>query len=323
MAGQLSMDSHWDHYTLADDSLGKINIHVARSENTGKKPLILYLEGSGSRPLFYIRGDGKLGTGTTLNAEDYANDYYVALISKPGIPFIDTLKYSPSGRAYYPTNDRYTKSYSLYWRAGAGSRAIDYLISKLPVDTTRIIVMGHSEGAQVAPAVAVLNGHVTHLIMMMGNALNQLYDFLVEARLQVEKGEITATQGQITVDSLYSEYEKIYKNPGSTSDYWFGETNYKWSSFTLQTPLEHMLKLDIPIFYIAGGRDENQTIIDMDYARLEFMRRGKTNLTYKVYPTLDHFFQESTNVKGKTEWVDHISEVHRTAIEWAEDTESR
>ena len=78
-----------------------------------------------------------------------------------------------------------------------------------------------------------------------------------------------------------------------------------------------MLKLTIPILYIAGGKDNNQTILNMDYAKLEFLRKGKNNLTYKVYPNCNHYFQESfTTDVGKNIKTDKIDEVHQFALEW-------
>jgi pimeloyl-ACP methyl ester carboxylesterase len=77
-----------------------------------------------------------------------------------------------------------------------------------------------------------------------------------------------------------------------------------------------MLRLSIPILYIAGGRDNNQTIMSMDYAKLEFLRQGKSNLTYRVYPDCNHYLQEEKTVDGVIKKSDRIDEVHQFAIEW-------
>ena len=135
---------------------------------------------------------------------------------------------------------------------------------------------------------------------MMGNALNHLYDFILMERVSAFMGEKSNEAAQANIDSLYTEYEKIYKNPTSTSKEWFGETYYKWSTFSLTSPLENMLKLDIPILYVAGGEDRH-SILNMDYAKLEFLRKGKNNLTYKVFPNCDHFFLETKTDEYKME----------------------
>ncbi len=230
--------------------------------------------------------------------------------------FSDAIWYAPNGRRYYPETTDFYERYSLDWRAQAASEAINYLVKNIAVDTDKIIVIGYSEGSQVTPAVAVLNKKVTHVVCMVGNSLNHLYDFLLDARTEVERGELTASEGQKTIDSLYQEYEKIYADPLSTSKFWYGSTYKKWSSFSKSTPLENMLLLTIPILYIGGGQDRNQTVMDMDYARLEFLRKGKTNLTYHVYPDSNHFFQESYEEEGQTKWRDRVDEVHAFAVDW-------
>ena len=311
-------ESLFVHYQLETPSLGKVTIHVTKALNsTSERPLLLYLDGSGNMPIFYKKKSGKYSTSVPLDVKRYINDYYVVLISKPGIPLSDSLRYTETGQGYYPTNPQYNSLYSLEWRAESASQTIDLLLQKLPIDKSRIIVMGYSEGSQVAPRVAVLNKRVTHVACFVGNALNHFYDFLLAARLRVEKNEITPEQGQKIVDSLYAQYEAIYKSPTDTTRRWYGATYQKWASFCKTVPLESMLTLDIPILYVAGGRDRNQTILDMDYAKLEFIRKGKTNLTYKVYPNCDHFLQEERTINGNNEKVDRLDEAQQFALDWA------
>ncbi len=308
---------NWKTESILSKENGIINYHVYKNEIDKIKPVLLFLDGSGNFPLYFLKSNGKYSTSTTLNFKKLSNSFHIALISKPGIPFVDTIKLTESERKYYPTSDTYKKYYSLNWRVNAGDLVINDILKKFKTDTSKIIVWGHSEGSQVAPAIAVKNSKVTHVISMMGNSLNQLYDFIINERISAEKGKITNRQAQSNIDSLFIEYEKIYKDPESITKEWFGETYYKWSSFTLTSPIENMLKLDIPILYVAGGADNNQNIINMDYARLEFLRKGKTNLTYKVFPNYDHYFLETKkDSSGKSEWIDHLDEVNQFSINW-------
>ena len=316
VCGQNGTNELFQHYTLNRPKLKSFDIHVTKSDSKIKRPLLVYLDGSGNFPLYYTTKSGRTNSSVPLNIRQYAKDYYVVVISKPGIPFKDSLRYSGSGRGYYPGNDTFTQFYSLGWRAETASETIDYLVKKLPIDTRKVIVMGYSEGSQVAPRVAVLNKKVTHVVCLVGNALNQLYDFTLAARLKAEQKQISPTESQRIVDSLYTEYAKIYQSPRAVSQTWYGATYLKWSSFSRTTPLENMLKLSIPILYIAGGRDNNQTIMSMDYAKLEFLRQGKPNLTYRVYPDCNHYFQEEKTVAGTTTKTDRIDEVHQFAVDW-------
>ncbi|MCK0108760.1 alpha/beta hydrolase [Flavobacteriaceae bacterium S0825] len=307
---------NWKTISINDNNLGKIDYHVYKNKISDKKPLIVYLQGSKNFPLYSPNSNGRYSTSTTLGFKSISNDYHIVLISKPNTPFVDSIKVTPSGRKYYPLNEEYREKYGLDWRANSADKVINDALKKLNVDSSTVIVWGHSEGSQVAPAVAIKNKNVTHVISMMGNSLNHLYDFILMERVSALNGEKSNEEAQSNIDSLYAEYEKIYNDPKSTTKEWFGETYYKWSSFTLNSPIENMLKLDIPILYVAGGNDHH-SILNMDYAKLEFLRKGKDNLTYKVFPNCDHFFMETkTDGSGKKEWIDHLDEVNGFALKW-------
>lgn len=308
--------NNWKTKSIQSSNLGEIQYHIYNNKINSRKPLIIYLEGSRNFPLYWLNPNGRYSTSTTLNFNSISNDYHVVLISKPNTPFVDSIQIASSGRKYYPLNDEYRKHYSLDWRVNSANLVIDEVFQKLNIDSSRVIVWGHSEGAQVAPAVAVKNKKVTHVVAMMGNSLNHLYDFILMERVSALNGEQSNEEAQSNIDSLYIEFEKIYNDPLSTEKEWFGETYYKWSSFTLNSPLENMLQLDIPILYVAGGNDRH-SILNMDYAKLEFLRKGKHNLTYKVFPNCDHFFMETqTDESGKKEWIDHLNEVNGFTLKW-------
>lgn len=307
---------NWKTISISDKELGQVNYHVYKNKIDSHKPLIVYLQGSGNFPLYWLNPNGKYSTSTTLDFKSISNAYHIVLISKPNTPFVDRIEIAASGRKQYPVNDEYREKYSLDWRVDSADKVIVDALQELDVDSTRVIVWGHSEGSQVAPAVAVKNKEVTHVVSMMGNSLNHLYDFILMERMAALNGEKSNEEAQKNIESLYAEFEKIYEDPKSTTKEWFGETYYKWSSFTLTSPLENMLQLDIPILYIAGGTDRH-CILNMDYANLEFMRKGKDNLTYKVFPNCDHYFMEATSDEsGKTEWKDHLDEVNEFVLEW-------
>lgn len=311
-----AITNSWKTLSINDNQLGKIDYHVYKHKIDAHKPLIVYLQGSTNFPLYWLNPNGRYSSGITLDLHSISNDYHIVLISKPNTPLVDSISVSPSGRKYYPMQEGYREKYSLDCRANSADKVIKDALKILNVDSSKIIVWGHSEGSQVAPAVAVRNENVSHVIAMMGNSLNHLYDFILHERVSAFNGDQSNEKAQSNIDSLYAEFEKIYKDPTSTTKEWFGESYYKWSSFSLTSPLENMLKLDLPILYIAGGEDRH-SILNMDYAKLEFLRKGKDNLTYKVFPNCDHFFMETkTDQSGKKEWIDHLDEVNGFALEW-------
>jgi pimeloyl-ACP methyl ester carboxylesterase len=250
----------------------------------------------------------------TLNYDSLAAWYHIVFISKPGVPLVDSV-FVPSldSPIDYTTPSEYTKKLSAEWRAQAASLVLDFLTAKLPIDKKKIVVMGYSEGAQVAPHVAVLNKKVTHVICLVGNGLNQFYDFIIQERLRAVRGEVTEDQAQQNIDTLLGYFRDIYAEPSSTDKQWAGHSYQRWASFCMIDPLDYLLQLNIPVYLVKGTADENTQILSTDYVALEFLRRGKHNLTYKTYTGCNHFFQRMNN-DGKPE--DKMDEVIGEAMGW-------
>ena len=99
----------FNHYTIENKDLGSVNYYVTSNKIDQEKPILLYLDGSGSLPLFQ---QIKKGYGSTV-AIDYkglSEKYHVILISKPGVPFIDKVKMNYElGYPEYDEPEEYTK----------------------------------------------------------------------------------------------------------------------------------------------------------------------------------------------------------------------
>ncbi len=307
------------HYVVADKKLGTINCYVTDKGIDKEKPLLLYLDGSGDRPLFRFKIDSArksniMYSTITFNYDSLAALYHVVFISKPGVKFADSVFVSSlDSNVETNTPAEYTTRLSAGWRAEAASAVLDFLPGVLKVDARKVVVMGYSEGSQVAPHVAVLNKKVTHVVLFSGNGINQLYDFIIQERLRAGRGEISHEEAQINIDELMSTFSNIFKHPLSTDSFWAGHTYLRWSSFCNTDPMDYMLQLKIPIYLAMGTADENTQVLSTDYLALEFLRRGKNNLIYKSYPSCNHFFQK---IIKNAPPEDHLDEVTNEMFEW-------
>lgn len=303
-------------YSINDNQLGKINFYVTKKDIKKKKPLLVLLDGSGHLPLYsLIKKDdnsSEIYENTSSNYQKLANTFHVVLISKPGTPFLDSLNVNSPQKflELYKPSKEYTKQLSLDWRVNSASKIIDFLTNKIKISKNEIIAIGYSEGGQVVPKLALKNKKITKIISIVGSGLNQFNDFITAERLKAEKGQITSDSAQTKIDYLYTKFEGIYKNPNATDKFWEGHTYKRWASFCKDIPLENMLKLDIPILLIAGGKDKNSPITGIDYVKLEFSRTNKDNLTYKVYPNCDHWFNDQELHKNR------LSEMMRYVLKW-------
>jgi pimeloyl-ACP methyl ester carboxylesterase len=306
-----------------DKQLGHFSYYLATKNLQQEKPVLLFLEGSGCFPLLRIINDGQncciyINT-ISIDIDSLANYYHVILVNKPGVPLIDSMNvntYENLNLNGIPCAETYTQKISFEWRTRAASIALTKALKEVKANRKKVIVMGNSEGGQVAPAVAASNKAVTHCINICGSGINQFYTPIIKTRLKARQGIISYEEAERQVDSLFAMYADIYKNKDATDKSWYGQTYQRWSSFTLNPPLEYYRKLSIPTYIAIGAKDENGDVLSADYIKLEFLRLGKNNLTYKVYPNYDHFFNE---IAGKKK-IAHSREAYDTALQWAADT---
>jgi hypothetical protein len=253
--------------------------------------VLLYLDGSGAGPIFSnVQGtDGSWRMYSTIPFphRKLGCRYHVVLLGKPGLGLVDSVRGRAEDRIPPP---EYTRRLSAGWRTLAASRAIDLVLSGYPCDRSRVAVLGYSEGAQVAPRVAVVNPRVTHVMAIAGDALNQFYDLIIDQRMAAERGDITHAQAQAAVDSLFLDFARIHADPTSTTGEWYGHSHLRWSSFTSPPTIAYFTRLDIPIYFVQGTMDSNSNVLGNDYLRLEFLRLGKKNLTHVNLPGCDHHF---------------------------------
>lgn len=273
---------------VESNDLGDVNYYITPSADDKSNPLLVYLDGSGAFPLFQKVSQG-IGSTVVLNYNELAANYRVVLISKPGIPFMDEVGADENGFPVYEAPKEYHQRLSLDWRLNATLAVLNDLVSDSLANTNEVVLFGFSEGAQVAPFVAQNWSGVSHLLLFGGNGLNQFFDPLITARQKALKGWMSEQEAQAEIDSLYSVYEDIYKNPESTDKMWYGHTYLRWSSFTRVDPMEVLLQLDMPIYFANGSLDEN-SVLSADYMKLMFIKENKQNLTYKTYPGYDHQF---------------------------------
>ena len=166
------------------------------------------------------------------------------------------------------------------------------------------------------PLLAVENDKITHLVCMISGGLNQFYSSIINNRIDAMAGTITHREAQAAVDSLFDVYRQIYADPKSTEKSWYGHPYKRWGSFCTDIPLDHLVKLQIPILYVSASADRNAPILQADYVMLEFLRLGKTNLTYQVLPGCEHWLYEIVVEDGKERQIWRREEAFGMVVDW-------
>jgi len=311
-------------YHIEHKELGDIYYYVTREGLDTEKPLLFVVQGSGGLPsMIYVKfgeSSTQLGTLPADFISRFPDKFHVAYMAKPGTSFCDTItveEFNPIDiLENFPQSREFKEHCDLAWQVQASSLVIDALKAEIPIYSDKIIAVGISEGGRVIPPLAIENNNITHAVCMVSGGLNQFYSSIINNRIDAAKGEISHKQAQANIDSLFRVYEDIYKYPDSIDKSWYGHTYKRWASFCTDIPLEHLVKLTIPIFVLCGSTDRNTPILQVDYIKLEFLKLKKTNLTYQVMPGVDHFLYEVIVEDGKEKGISHRDEAFNFVVDW-------
>jgi hypothetical protein len=317
-------DFGFKEYTIHDDELGTVQFYVSKQNIEKRKPLVIFEQGSGGYPsVFLVHYPDTTRTIPFIETKEYKimkEDFHYVDIAKPGTPFSMEVTLKDYNfmyfLEYFKPSKEYEEKLTLEWRVKASSLVIDYMCNHFQIDTSKIIVWGGSEGADVAPAVANYNKKVTHVVSMNGGGFNPLLDPIINIRNDEIKGKISGQEAQNQINDLFEQYKDIYQNPTSTDKYWYNHPYKRWGSFASTFALESYVKLDIPIYILGGSRDRNAPILNFDYIQLEFLRLGKTNLTYDVCINCDHWLKEKVTENGKENTISHEEDYIKKILNW-------
>ncbi|MEM6799806.1 MAG: hypothetical protein AAF696_00300, partial [Bacteroidota bacterium] len=273
---------------------------------------VLVFSGLGSSdpsPQFSYRvNNGKIEKLCWLNGEfgTLSEEYLYVVIEKIGFE-------KAIDEENIPTPEIYQKKNSLNNRVSRADAVINFLSEKYSFE--KIIVYGHSEGAPVGAKLATINKKITYLGFWAGNALPDFYDFILENRVAYHKGMISDSAAQSRIDKNIEQFKEIVQDSLNTESK--GYTNLRWWSYS-EPPINNLLKIDIPLYVQVATKDESAPIESSYLIPLEFARKGKTNLSYKVCVGCDHGFS-ITKENGETErrW----KEIFKDFIKWAEEIE--
>ncbi|GAB2573270.1 hypothetical protein [Spirosoma areae] len=270
-----------------------------------KKPLFLFRQGSQPMPIIQVDA-GKYYVGAPFKFRDYKNEYHFVMISKPGVQLVADVSFlneyqQAISRANPPkkfVSDKYVANNYRERYVAQCNQVINYLMKQTWINARKVVYCGGSEGFTVgADLVANHNRYVTHTILLSGHAGRRFETNIYGIREQVERGEMTPKQGQEMIESLYAWWADIQKHPTALTNA-PADTYRAWQSFSIHS-LDNLLRINTPL-YIAYGTADKEIAPSLDYLPLEFIARGKKNLTLKPYFDHDHqFFRMKRDVSGK------------------------
>lgn len=144
------------------------------------------------------------------------------------------------------------------------------------------ILVGASEGGDVASAVAAAEDRLTHVVLIgCGGAMTQ------EEELLATWAELPASLGIRSREDLEGIFARIRAEPDGDAE-WYGHPYRRWATYALRRPLDDLVRIRAPILLVHGEADRSVPVASARGVAEAFGRAGLTNLTYKEYAGADH-----------------------------------
>lgn len=257
------------------------------------RPVVIWLEGSGCNGQFLLR-DGRLRYGTYAVLAELARGALVVAPEKRGIPFGHT---GPGGQATQCPPE-FIAHATLGERMADVSLLID-AVRALGADSSRILLVGHSEGADVAGNVARQRPDVTHVAFLAGGGPVQMFDFAVLLRREAREKGLPHEQVEAAVTALEEDFRKIQADPQSTTRFFRGHAFRRWSDYFAHPPMEGLLATKARLFVAHGTLDTSVPIESFDLLTMELVRARRTDVVVRRYAGTGHALGEpSANGPG-------------------------
>jgi len=190
--------------------------------------------------------------------------------------------------------------------------AIEVLRVQPEIDPDRIILVGHSEGAYLAPVLAVENEDLAGVVLLAGAAqpLDAITRLQVESLLQQQGIVGTALEAALVQQDQYIAF--VESSQGEWSDYTTSElqTEITWLNDAaaaqlkatplalswlrehyLAEPAEVIVQLQDPVLIISGEKDLQVPSSEAALLSELLETAGNSDVTVYVFPDLNHLLR--------------------------------
>ncbi len=199
--------------------------------------------------------------------------------------------------------------------------AVRLLRTIADIDPKRIFVAGHSLGGMLIPRIAAASGSDLRGVIVMAGAVRSLEQSIVDQTryMAMADGKIgSEEQKQIDAFEQFAAQVKALQasDPpvavagiSAPASYWVDLRGYD--------PPAAAQKLTLPMLVLQGERDYQVTM--EDFAKWKAALGGRSNVTLKSYPALNHLFIAGTGPSLPAEYMTaaHVDEqVVRNIAAW-------
>ncbi len=176
--------------------------------------------------------------------------------------------------------------------------AINLLCNQSDIDSKKIFILGHSEGAMLIPRFEKITNVPAGYIMLAAPAVKIQDEVLRQVQYLCDIGIIPAADSDAQMAAIKQAYDEINAiteaDSQNTSHMVFYAPKSYWADLNVYNQVEQAKSITLPLFILQGETDYQVTMDDFNAWKTAL--QGKSNVTFKSYPGYNHIF---TKTKGE------------------------
>jgi hypothetical protein len=268
-------------------------IEVLYSIEKEDKPALVFLQGSLPRPLVIVEDTTFYLTNfSNFDVEKVKKHYQVFNINMPFTPAVSKLEHLTDNALFVPDKNKpneffidYQKANNLEYLTQRTNFAIAKLQKKFKKNNSRLVVMGHSQGAILGASLLEANKKITDFVFLSSNPYGRYLNNFNYYYEQFSNGHITPTQYDSCVLALKKEWINAKINVNNTLK--TGDSPLNIISFS-QNITNYLTNSKANIFIGYGTKDKAS--IGINWLHFNFLNSQKDNYIIKPYLNMEHNF---------------------------------
>lgn len=270
--------------TVAGDGFKEITFMF--QSGSYKLPAVLTLPTSGTNlpAAVLISGSGPNDRDETIGPNKPFKDIADGLAKKG----IATLRYDKRTLAYPSDTATLEEEYT-----EDAVNAVKYLESYSGINPSKVFLIGHSEGAMLAPRISLSVPNIAGMVLLAGSS-RRLEDIMVDQIALRDPADLAAAK------AAAAEIKTFDNMPTPPDETILGAPASYWKDLDSQDPATDAIKSNKPMLIMQGERDAQVFMTDYNLWKTKLSGFGKVQ--YKLYPKLNHLFLEGTGPANVEEY---------------------
>lgn len=254
-----------------------VSYYISRPPD--RLPLLIYIQGSGCTPAFLEMQPGQFAsTIFSLTTTAMKREFAVMVVDKP---------YADRGRPLGGVATGCSNEFNAYFTVENWVSHIERAVAqarRLPwVDSDRILLIGLSEGATVAAALAARNAAITDVALVGASGPTQLYDMIALAYASTDE----QTEKAAAVAAVEGQLREILANPESSTRFAWGHPYKRWASFMASSSVENLRRSSARVYMVSGMADQSVPISSTEVLYSELLVRNR-DVQFRRIPDAGH-----------------------------------